>query len=110
MLLIYLAFSLLSTYQMRAFRESYGLAEQVDLLSGNSMQIFNRLTQGSQKAIREKISTDPDSFADPAFLDTINQELKQKYAYLIVRKGHVFIYSGKEDESSEIYQHLPDYD
>ena len=43
-------------------------------------------------------------------MDTINQELKQKYAYLIVRKGHVFIYSGKEDESSEIYQHLPDYD
>ncbi|MCI8887284.1 MAG: HAMP domain-containing protein [Hungatella sp.] len=110
MLLIYLAFSLLSTYQMRAFRDYYGLAEQVNLLSGNTMQIFNRLTQGSQKAIREKIETSPDSFADPAYLDAINQDLRQKYAYLIVRKGSEFIYSGREDENPEIYQHLPDYD
>ena len=57
MLLIYLAFSLLSRYQMRAFRDSYGLTEQVDLLSGNSMQVFNRLTQSSQRAIQEKIRT-----------------------------------------------------
>ena len=110
MLLIYLAFSLLSTYQMRAFRDYYGLAEQVNLLSGNTMQIFNRLTQGSQKAIREKLETSPDSFADPAYLDAINQDLRQKYAYLIVRKGSEFIYSGREDENPEIYQHLPDYD
>lgn len=110
MFLIYLASSLLSTYQMRAFREAYGLTEQVDLLSGNSMQIFNRLTQSSQRAIGEKISTDPDSFADLAYLEAVNQDLKNKYAYLIVRKGDTFIYSGLEDEDSDIYRHLPDYD
>ena len=54
-LLIYLAFSILSNYQMQAFRRSYNLTEQVDLLSGNTLQIFNRLTRSSQKAIQEKI-------------------------------------------------------
>ena len=33
--------------------ETYGLSEQVDLLSGNSMQVFNRLTINSQKKIRD---------------------------------------------------------
>ena len=91
MMLIYLAFSILSNYQMRAFRESHGLTEPVDLLSGNTIQIFNRLTQNNQQAIQKKLEEDPDSFADMAYLDTINQELKAKYAYLIVRRGDEFI-------------------
>ncbi len=110
MLLIYLAFSLLSRYQMKAFRDSYGLTEQVDLLSGNSMQVFNRLTQSSQRAIQEKIRTSPDSFSDMEYLDTVNQDLKHKYAFLIVRKGNEIIYSGADQENPELYQRLPDYD
>ena len=55
MFLIYLAFSVLTNYQIRAFRESHGLTEPVDLLSGNTIQIFNRLTQSNQKAIQEKL-------------------------------------------------------
>ena len=109
-LLIYLAFSILSNYQMQAFRRSYNLTEQVDLLSGNTLQIFNRLTRSSQKAIQEKLSTDPDSFLNQSYLDTINRELQEKYAYLIVRKGNEFIYSGAEYDNSEIYRHLPNYD
>jgi len=109
MLLIYLAFSILSSYQMQEFRRSYNLTEQVDLLSGNTLQIFNRLTQSSQKAIQEKLDTDPDSFLNKDFLDMINQELKAKYAYLIVRRGKEFIYSGADHETPEIYRHLPNY-
>lgn len=110
MMLIYLAFSILSTYQMRAFRDSYGLTEQVDLLSGNPMKIFNRLTQASQKAIQEQLKTDPDSFADPGYLEELNQELLRKYAYLIVRKGDTFLYTGTGSEAPDIYNHLPGYD
>ena len=109
MMLIYLAFSVLSNYQMRAFRESHGLTEPVDLLSGNTIQIFNRLTQNNQKAIQEKLKSDPDSFADLDYLDMLNQELKAKYAYLIVRRGDQFIYSGMDPDSSEIYSHLTNY-
>ena len=110
MFLIYLAFSVLTNYQIRAFRESHGLTEPVDLLSGNTIQIFNRLTQSNQKAIQEKLEKDPDSFADPNYLDSINQELNAKYAYLIVRRGDQFIYSGITQENSDIYRHLSNYD
>ena len=57
MLLFYLTVLALSSYQARSFSKEYGLTEQVDLFSGNSMQIFNRLTKRSQEEIRTRIST-----------------------------------------------------
>ena len=48
MLLFYLLVLALSNYQTRSFTKEYGLTEQVDLFSGNSMQIFNRITKRSQ--------------------------------------------------------------
>ena len=34
----------------------------------------------------KKIKENPDQFENPDFLENLNQELKKKYAYLIVRK------------------------
>ena len=55
--LIYMVAVGLSTYQTRAFSEQYGLTEQIDLFSGNSVQAFNRLTQSfrekNQKGCRQ---------------------------------------------------------
>lgn len=110
-LLIYLAIWGLSNYQMNAFKKAYGLSESIDLLTGNSMQIFNRLTTSSQEEIRRLLSEDPDRFEDPDYLALVNEELGGKYAYLIVRKGDTIIYSGNDTMASEesIYDHLPAY-
>lgn len=43
--LIYMVVVGLSSYQTRAFNKEYGLTEQIDLFSGNSVQAFNRLTK-----------------------------------------------------------------
>lgn len=93
-LLIYLAVWGLSSYQMNEFRKTYGLTEKVDLLSGNSMQIFNRLTKASQEEIRMNLQENPDAFEDPEYLDSVNEELMRKYAFLIVRKDTEIIYCG----------------
>ena len=72
MLLIFLVFWGLRSYQMDAFRKTYGLTEQVDLLSGNSVQVFNRLTRKSQEEIRKALQSNPDQCADKEFLDFVN--------------------------------------
>ncbi len=109
-ILIYLMFLGLSNYQMDAFRKAYGLKEQVDMLAPNSVQIFNRLTQESQEIIRQMLSQDPDQFREPATLEQINQILRKKYAYLIVREGDQILYSGLPgEEDEEIHDYLPDY-
>ena len=108
MLLMYLAFLALSSYQSDAFRKDYGLSERIDLLSGNSIQVFNRLTRSSQEKIREALLEDADRFDDPEYLNGVNQDLESKYAYLIVRKENEIIYCGRAGQEA-LYQHLPDY-
>ena len=108
-LLIYLAVWGLTSYQSNAFRRNYGLTEQVDLLSGNSLQVFNRLTSSSQQEIREALEFNPDQFEDFAYLQKLNQELEKKYAHLIVRRDGQIIYSGMGAAGERLYQHLPNY-
>ena len=71
MLLFYLLVLALSNYQTRSFTKEYGLTEQVDLFSGNSMQIFNRITKRSQEDIRNILDNDPGLYNDLSYLDKV---------------------------------------
>ena len=110
MLLIFMAFMGLTSYQTSEIRKNYDLQEPVEILSANSMQIFSRLTESSQTEIREKIAEDPGAFEDPAYLDQLNAEILRKYAYTIVRKGSQIIYEGNPSGGEEdFYSELPPY-
>lgn len=100
----------LSSYQAQSFRKAYGLNEQIELLSANSMQIFNRLTQKYQTAIRQSLEEDAGQFENRAYLEQLNQQLLNHYAYLIVRKDEELIFDGSMDsaEDEELYEMLPD--
>ncbi len=100
----------LGSYQMKAFRKAYNLTEHVDLLSGNSLQIFNRLTREEQKEIKRILQSDPDQFNDQDFLQKLNDNLASKYAYMIVRKGDTLIYDGNSHITQGIYEQLPRYE
>ena len=82
--LIYGAITALSNYQIRSFQKTYGLSEQVDLLSGNSMQVFNRLTINSQKKIRDIAMNEPDRLEDPEYLAKVNEALREEDSCLLV--------------------------
>ena len=110
MILIFVSFFAINDHQARSFTKEYGLTEQVDLLSGNSTQVFNRLTRSSQEEIRRQIKENPDQFENPDFLENLNQELKKKYAYLIVRKDGEIIYCGIDDPDMILERSLPLYE
>lgn len=110
-LLICVAVTGLSDYQAKSFRKAYGLNEQIELFSGNSMQIFNRLTKTSQEEIREGLRKSPEKFEDLAFLEMVNQQLLTHYAFLVVRKGEELIFVGEPNalDNSRLYEMLPEY-
>ena len=62
--LIFVAAFGLVNYQEHLFQKTYGLSEQIDLLSGNQTQVFNRLTQGIQEEIREAVGENTDLFEE----------------------------------------------
>lgn len=105
--LMYIAVIGLMNYQGRTFQKNYGLSEQIDLLSGNSTQVFNRMTQNAQKLLRKAVEEDPGRFGEQAYLNEINEELAKKYSYLIVRKGDSIVYTGSSDGEELIGQLSP---
>ncbi|MBS6954552.1 MAG: HAMP domain-containing histidine kinase [Enterocloster asparagiformis] len=111
-LLFYVAVVGLSSYQTQSFRKEYGLTEQVDLFSGNSLQIFNRLTKRYQEEIRQTLKENPELYEDEDYLNNLNEELKSHYAYLIVLKGGEITYCGSNDTQMDpaLYDQLPDFD
>ncbi|MEF9953662.1 MAG: HAMP domain-containing sensor histidine kinase [Clostridium sp.] len=106
--LIYIAVVGLTNYQGRTFQKTYGLSEQIDLLSGNSTQVFNRMTQNVQRSIEKAVEEDPGRFEDLEYLETINSELEKKYSYIITRKGDKVEYAGSPDGKTLIDK-LPPY-
>ena len=82
MILIFVSFFAINDHQARSFTKEYGLTEQVDLLSGNSTQVFNRLTRRVQQAIWEELDKKPELYEDTGHLDEVNAELQKHYAYL----------------------------
>ena len=106
--LIFVAAFGLVNYQEHLFQKTYGLSEQIDLLSGNQTQVFNRLTQGIQEEIREAVGENTDLFEEPAYLSKVNEELRDKYSYLVIRKGKDITFCGSED-GRELCERLAPY-
>ncbi len=100
----------LGNYQMKAFRKAYNLTEQVDLLSGNSLQIFNRLTGAELREISQVLENDPQKISDPDYLNMLNERLMSKYAYMIVRKGEELVFDGNSHITQGLYKQLPKFE
>ena len=47
--LIYVTIIGLNSYQARAFRQTYGLSEEVELSVGSSIRVFSRLTESKKR-------------------------------------------------------------
>ncbi len=95
--LIFIAAMGLVSYQEHLFQKTYGLSEQIDLLSGNQTQVFNRLTQGIQEEIRKTVEANTDLFEDQEYLKGLNDKLSDKYSCLIVRKDDEITFCGSEE-------------
>lgn len=110
LVLIYAVVGGLSNYQMKSFRKAYNLTEQVNLFFGNSLQIFNRMTQREQVEIEQVLNSNPGQFDDMAYLEKLNERLNGKYAYLLVRKGSRIVFDGNSHVTQELIGQLPKYE
>lgn len=100
----------LISYQRNAFRKAYNLTDQVDLVSGNTIQIFSRLTSQELKEVSQVLQSDPGQFNNTEYLEKLNASLSAKYAYVLVRKGDTVIFDGNSHVTQGLYKQLPKYE
>ena len=109
---IMLSFCALVTFQkvgQSSLEEMYGVSEPYsENYMMNYVQMWNHNTTSEFQQLAEIADKNPQAFLEHETLDTINEKLRQKNSFLVVRKGETIIYEGGAlriiDEED-----LPDY-
>jgi len=94
LLLAYLGLVIFGGFQFHAIQNNSDKNLITDVFSTTAIQIFDDMTEETQKKIYEMAVKNPDQFRDEAVLDEVNQELAQAYSYLVVSRGGKAIYCG----------------
>ena len=94
--------------QIRAIEQTYGVESDGYNYFSNSVQLLSRFTKNIYNDLSATVKRDPEKMEDNDYLDSVNAQLEDKASYLIVRKGDVLAYIGKNAAPSLLTQ-LPDY-
>lgn len=111
-ILIAMTVTILGNFQMKSIEREYGINGTEDVFTGNSMQMFNKLTQKTQAELKTVLETQPEKINDLEYLNKINAELGARYSFLLIRRGEEFIYSGSpetEENQQALFSQLPAY-
>lgn len=95
-------------FQVHMIEQSYGIKNADASNVINSVQMLNRYTISEFEEIKSTTVTEPAKLAQWSFLEELNEDLTQKYSYLVVRKEKMIYYNGGSD-NQEILQSLPAY-
>jgi signal transduction histidine kinase len=106
---IFLAFMMgktILTRQLNSIQKTYDI--EVDTIQAitNPIQILNRITRDVFNRIKLYAMTTPYLLEDEFFLDTLNRQLKDKYSFLITKKGEEIVYVGDEEKFLAIQDNI----
>ena len=97
------------TIQMKAIEKTYGIQDAGAYSLTNSIQLLNKMTEGDFANVQKLALDTPKELLDHDYLRSLNNDLKDKFSYVVVRNemGEV-VYNGG-DNSEEFVESLPVY-
>ena len=101
-----LAFVGFGNYQMRSIEESYDIDEVTYETLSNSLQIVSKFTQSIFEEMRGDANGNADVFLDTEYLAGLNDRLRERYSYLIVRREGVLYYSGSNGNITKLFREV----
>lgn len=109
MILISIALVGFTSYQLHSIREQYGVEEITYESLSNNTYMLSKITQKLCDGLQKTVNTEPEKLEDAGYLNSINEELQVKNAYLLVRKGKELYYSGSSQNVEMVFPELPVY-
>ncbi len=98
---ILLGWTLLKDYRTGMFLKAYGISSRTDIEPGNSLKLYNLLTEEIYQELEKGAGENPGQFRDAGVLDSYNRELTRRYSYLVLREGQQITYCGSEEKIPE---------
>ncbi len=102
------AFLGIGGYLLKDFNEYDVRNINRNMLTGTS-QLFGEITDQVYLQIKNKIEQDKTQLESIVYLENINESLKNKASYIIVRKGNQLYYAGNPVDAAQIFTRMPDY-
>ena len=97
-------------YQTNSIQEGYELeTETFQVLFSNPMQVLNKMTRKDYNDLVTIAQQSPDSLLDKQYAMKLNNELKEKYSFLIVSKEEEIVFCGNIDIFKKMGCELPKY-
>lgn len=96
--LIFMLGKVIITRQSTSIQKTYDVEVDTVQAITNPMQILNRVTRDVFNRIKLYSVTTPYLLEDTVFLDTLNNQLKDKYSFLVVKKGEEILYNGNVEK------------
>ena len=110
LILTVIAFMGFTSYQMRSIEKQYGIEGITYESLSNNTFMLSKMTQKLFDNLQKTAKSDADKLEDVKYLDKVNEDLKAKNAYLLIRKEYSMIYNGSDETDSQILlEELPDY-
>lgn len=97
-------------YQTSAFQDNFNTEIDALQVLQNPMQLLNRITRGAFNEIRTLSESNPDRLLDKDFLNTSNEALRERQAFLVVLKDNDVFFCGDTESYSIISEFLPEHD
>ena len=97
------------TIQMKAIEKTYGIQDAGAYSLTNSIQLLNKMTEGDFANVQKLALDNPKELLNLDYLRSFNNDLMDKFSYVILRNemGEV-VYNGG-DNSEEFVESLPVY-
>lgn len=96
-----------SQIQLHNIEEAYNITTSFASLS-NPVTVLSEVTESAYQQLTITANREVGKLDDIEYLDSVNQSLKSRNSYLIIRKGEEIAYSGS-DTASAVYEQLPAY-
>lgn len=92
-------------------KSAYHVGESAGTLDSfvNTTQTMNALTSDTFQEIKRIAKNAPETFENPDYIEKVNEALKEKDSYLIVRKDGELIYRGTKEDHAKVESMLPQY-
>lgn len=98
-----------TNYQLKAIEEQYGIENPTYESLANTAQMITNLTRNTFAKIEEQAEVNPANLENVQYLESLNTELANKYSYLLVKVQDKVIYTGTNDDISELLKQLPEH-
>ena len=96
-------------YQVWSLEKKYGIeGVTYENLSNNTM-LLSKMTQKTFSTLEKTASSDPEKLEETSYLNSLNQDLTGKNAYLLIRKGNDMFYCGSPTQDELLFSELPEY-